>query len=135
MNKINPLYLVIFFMLVALLMIVSSRGVEQNIVRVAQESAVLEVEGKYISGLREQWKDAKKSKKRVERILSMPLFSPHIVSKNLSKGVYSMQLENLDVHAVDSFVNKMLSQSVEIKRLQIDRINDKNATVVMEFRI
>ena len=132
MNKINPLYVLAFFAFMAILMIVKSTSIQENIIEVAQKNALLESDGKYVSGLKSKWKDSKKSKKRVERVLFHSAFKDNIVSKNLTRGIYKIHLENLSVRTLDSFVNKMLGESVEIRSLQIDRMSDKNASLVME---
>ena len=135
MNKINPLYLLISLSVIALIMISLSLSTQTRLGEVAKESAILEVNGKYISSLKKRWKNPKKSKQSIERILSMRQFKENIVSKNFSKGIYKLELETLDVVRLDSFVNKILAQSVEIKSLQINRMSDKNASLTMECRI
>jgi len=132
MNKINPLYMLLFFTAIALLMMFQSASTQSAIIETSKQSALLEVDGKYVSALKGKWKDSKKSKKQLDRILSHAAFKNNIVSKNLSKGLYKVQLENLDVRSLDSFVNKVLGESLEIKSLQIDRMSDKNASLMLE---
>ncbi len=135
MNKINPLYLLGAFSFVAILMIVMSSKIQTNIIEASQQSAVLEVDGKYILGLKDKWKNTKLAKKRIDRILSHSSIKSHVDASSMSKGVYKIELSNMDVRSLDSFVNKMLNETVELKSLQIDRMSDKNASVVMECRI
>ena len=135
MNKINPLYMLVAFSAVAILMIVMSVSEQDAIIETSQSNAVLEVEGQYISGLKDKWKNAKLAKKRIDRILSHSSIKPHILDAKVSKGVYKIELGNVDVRALDSFVNKMLNETIELKSLQIDRMSDKNASVVMECKL
>ena len=57
MNKINPLYILAAFSLMALFMVYESGVMEKKIVRTAQENARMEMLGKKIASLKERWKD------------------------------------------------------------------------------
>lgn len=133
MNKINPLYMLAFFIFIALLSFVMSYNQKIEIAQMAQKNALLEQEGEKISALKSQWSDAKKSKKRIDKVLRR--YSDYIGEKGIKKGIYFMELNNLDKRHLDGFVNTMLNESVTLKRLSIARISDKNATVVMECRL
>ena len=135
MNKINPLYMLAFFALVSIVMMIKTASLQDEIIRTSQDNAHLEIQGQYISILKSKWKDSKKSKQRLERILSHSSIKGNVVSKNFKKGLYKVELTNLDVRSLDSFVNKLLGETLEIKSLQINRISDKNASVVVECLI
>lgn len=135
MNKINPLYALAFFIFMAILTFVMSHNQKEAIAQMAQKNALLEQEGKNIAALKSQWSDAKVSKKRIDKILLSTKYSPYVTDKGVKKRVYFMELSNLDKRHLDGFINAMLNESVSLKQLHIERISDKNATVVMECRL
>ncbi len=135
MNKINPLYLLLFFVLVVLLMIYKVSETETQINEVIRQNAHFESDGKEISGLKNRWKDSDAVVKRIDTILSLKNFSSQISKRDKTKTGYKIVLEGLDNVTLDAFTNKLLNESIAIKSIEIERISETNATISVECEL
>jgi Tfp pilus assembly protein PilN len=133
MNKINPLYLFAFLVLVVLFMVYQNSRMQSKIVLTAQKNIQLERTGKHIKTLKEQWKNPKKAQKRIDAILSQHIFKTKIVKKERKKEVYKIELKELTAAQLDSLVNKFLNEPLSVRKIKMTRNDDKNVSVYMEF--
>ena len=135
MNKINPLYLFAFLVLVALFMVYQNSRIESKIVLTAQKNAQLERTGKHIKMLKQQWKNPKKAQRRIETVLSQHMFKKNVVKKERKKEIYKIELKELTAVQLDKLINKLLNESLSIKKIKMTRNGDKNVSVYMEFNL
>ena len=135
MNKINPLYLLLFFALVALFMIYQTKRLESKTAVAVQHNTTLEKTGKQVHVLKEQWKDTKASQKRIDAILNQHQFKQKVVKKEKKKGVLHVQLDALSAAELDKLINKLFNESVSVKKVRMIRNADKNVTVSLEFNL
>ena len=49
--------------------------------------------------------------------------------------MYIIKLDNLDYRTLDSFINKILNESIIIKKLEIERFSENKASASMECAI
>ncbi len=132
MNKINPLYLLVFFLLALVLMVYKVGNTESKILSGTQHIAHYEADGKQIEQLKNRWKEASLMQKRVETLLSHKPFAPFVSQKESIKGGYLIKLEGVDNVTLDTFVNKLLNEAVALKSLEITRASETNASVAVE---
>jgi len=135
MNKINPLYFLLFFTLVALFMVYQTKRVESETATAIQHNTTLEKTGKHVHMLKERWKDSKASLKRINAILNQHQFKQKIVKKEKKKGIFYVQLDALSAAELDKLTNKLLNESVTLKKMSMIRNADKNVTVSLEFSL
>ncbi len=133
MNKIHPLYLFGFLVMIALFMVYQNSRIQTKIVLTAQKNAQLERTGKHIKQLKEQWKNPKKAQKRIDTVLSQQALKAKVVRKERKKEVYKIELKELAAAQLDRLVNKLLNESLNIKKIKMTRNDDKNVSVYMEF--
>jgi len=135
MNKISPLYLSVFLLLVALFMAYQNDHIESKIALTAQKSAQLERVGKHIKALKQQWKNPKKAQKRIDTILLQHAFKSHVIKKERKKGSYKIELKELTAVQLDKFINKLLNEPLSVKKVKMTRNSDKSVDVYMEFSL
>lgn len=135
MNKINPLYLLLFFVMVAALMIYKVSSTESKIAQVAQENAHAEADGKLIGQLKHRWKDSVGTQKRIDSILGLSHFNQNVTKRDKTKTGYKIVVEGLDNTTLDAFTNKLLNEAIAIKSLEIERFSESNATVSVECEL
>jgi hypothetical protein len=135
MNKIHPLYLFGFLVMIALFMVYQNGRIQTKIVSTAQKNAQLERTGKHIKELKEQWKNPKKAQKRIDTVLSQQVFRTKVVKKERKKEVYRIELKELTAAQLDRLINKLLNESLNIKKIRMTRNYDKNVSVYMEFTL
>ncbi len=135
MNKINPLYLLGFFVFVAIFMIYKTSSTQEKIIIVTQNSIQKEINGKEIALLKKRWKDKKAMIGRLNTILTHKKFANKITKKEKKRGAYLIELQNLDYRTLDSFVNKILNEAIVIKKMKIERFSESNASVALECKL
>ncbi len=135
MNKINPLYLFLFFAFVALFMAYQSSQTELKTAYAAQKNSQLERTGKQIMSLKDQWNNPQKAQKRIDSIISQRAFAKKITKKEHKKGKYRIEFKGLGAAQLDNLTTKLLNESLIINSLKIVRNNKKELIVVMEFAL
>ena len=70
MNKINPLYVLGFFVLVLIVMIVQNRSMQNKITEATQQVSVIKRVGQEIAFLKQHWKNPKQAKKNIDALLN-----------------------------------------------------------------
>jgi len=133
MNNINPLYLLLFFTSVALFMIYQTSNMEKKTAYVIQQNTTLEKSGQYVKTLKDRWKNPKESQKRIDAVLALREFKAKVTQKSYKKGIYHIELKELSSLQLDKFNNKILNESVSIKKMSLLRNADKTVTLIMEF--
>ncbi len=132
MNKINPLFLLGFFIFVAVLMIYKSNVTQSKIMIVNQNNIQAEADGKKIQLLKKRWKDQKAMKKRIDMLLSHKTYASKVIKKEKKRNSYVFRLEGLDYRLLDSFTNKLLNEAIVIKKMTIERSSQSNASLNVE---
>jgi len=132
MNKINPLYILVFFIFVAIFMIYKTGVTQTKIVDATHNNIQTEIDGKEILLLKKRWKDQKIMKKRLDRILSHKKFASKVIKKEKKRGTYFIELKALDHRSLDSFTNKILNEAIIIKKMKIERFSESNVSIFME---
>jgi hypothetical protein len=132
MSKINPLYLLGFFLFVAVLMIYKTGSTQEKINDLTASNVQIEADGKQIQLLKERWKDSKRMQKRIESILSHHTFKNNVIKKEKKKNRYIFQLHELDQRTLDAFTNKILNEPIIVKKMEIERFSDSNASISLE---
>ncbi len=132
MSKINPLYMLIFFILVLVLMVYKTSDMQNKIIDVTQKNVYIEADAKEIGLLKKRWKDQKLMLQRLKKILEHKTFASKVTKKEKKRNIYNIKLENLDYRALDSFVNKILNEPITVKKMIIERFSENKASVYLE---
>ena len=135
MNKINPFYILGFFVLMALLMMYENHHMEQKISAKAQANAATQILGKKVASLKSRWKNPKQAQKKIDAVLGLKQFSSKVRKRVKKSGVYKIEVAELNAREVDTLVTKLLNETVSVKSLKIVRNGDKNVTVDWEFAL
>ena len=133
MNKINPLYILGFFVLMAVLMMYENHRMEQKISAKAQQNAATQLLGKKVASLKARWKDPKAAQRKIDAVLGVKPFESKVTKRQKKNGTYKVRVAELDARAVDTLVTKLLNETVSVKSMKIVRNGDKNVTVDWEF--
>ncbi len=133
MNKINPLYMLIFFVVVAFLMVYKSMQTQDKIIQTARHNVQIEQDGSYIKSLKDRWKSPKESKKRLEKILSK--FTKVITSKEKKRGVYIIKADSLNDRNADKLINALLNEAITLKKMTLEHTSKTTVSMVMEVTL
>ncbi len=133
MNKINPLYILIFFVIVAFLMVYKSVQTQNKIVTIARHNVQIEQDGSYIKTLKDRWKNPKMSQKRLESVLSK--FPKEITSKEKKKGTYIIKAKTLNARSADKLMNALLNEAITFKKIKLEHTSKTTINMLLEVTL
>ncbi len=133
MSKINPIYILIFFTAIALLMMYKSSQMQDKISTQAQKNALTMQKGKSVAALQKSWGDQHDIKADIDKILSISALKRKLKSSSLKDGIYNIKLDSLKSRELDILTAKILNENIEIDSIKYRRNADKNVSVEMEF--
>ena len=133
MNKINPLYMLVFFVVVAFLMVYKSIQVQNKIVQTARHNVQTEYDGSYIKSLKDRWKNPKEMQKRLDKVLSR--FTKQVTSKEKKRSIYIIKANVLNGQSADKFVNALLNEAITLKKITLERTSKTTMSMIMEVAL
>ncbi len=133
MSKMNPLYMFIFFVIVAFLMVYKSVQTQNKIVTTARHNIQIEQDGSYIKALKDRWKNPKESQKRLENVLSK--FTKEITSKEKKKGVYIIKSKILNSRSADKLINALLNEAITFKKIKLEHTSKTTINMLIEVTL
>ncbi len=135
MNKINPLYILGFFVLVLILTVVQNYSIQNKIAEAAEVVSSIKENGQKISTLKKHWKNSKQTLQHIEALLNQSPFKNKVVKKERKAGHYKVALHNLDAPLLDRFLGKILNEYVVLKKITIDRVSSTDISVALEIEL
>ncbi len=133
MNKINPIYILLFFISITLFMMYQSSSMQDKISEQEQKNSTILQSGKQLKVLQERWGDSQSAKRDIDKVLELKQLSKKLKSATLDDGIYTIKLDALTAREVDTLTSKLLNLSVEIESINYKRDSDKSVSVEMEF--
>jgi predicted Zn-dependent peptidase len=125
--------MLIFFVIVAFLMVYKSVQMQNKIVQTARHNVQLEHDGSYIKSLKDRWKNPKETKKRLNKILSK--FKKQITSQEKKRGVYIIRAKSLNDQSADRLINALLNEAVTLKKITLEHTSKTTISMVMEVAL
>jgi hypothetical protein len=135
MNKINPLYILGFFVFVLLLMIYQNVKMQNKIVTATQQVSVIKQVGQEIASLKQHWKNPTQAKKNIDALLNNRVFKTHVSKKEKKSNTYKIELKDIDAATLDKFMSKILNEYVILKKIKIERLAEKKIKIAMELEL
>jgi hypothetical protein len=135
MNKINPLYILGFFIFVLFLMIYQNVKMQDKIVTATQQVSVVTQVGQEIASLKKHWKNPIQAKKNIDSILNNRAFKTHVSKKEKKSNTYKIELKDVNVATLDKFMSKILNEYVILKKIKIERLAEDKIKIAMELEL
>ena len=135
MNKINPLYILGFFVLVLILTVIQNYSIQNKIAEAAQLVSTIKQNGQEISTLKKHWKNSKQTVQHIEALLNQNPFKSKVIKKERKASLYKIALHHLDAPLLDRFLGKILNEYVVLKKLTIDRASSTDISITLEIEL
>lgn len=119
--------------LLALIMFYLTVRTEHRIDAASAENVKMEQLGKSISQMKTAWDDSKRTRQRIDRLFSSPIFKPYVTKTETSRDGYKATLKSIPAGMADRMTGKMLNESLAIKQLDFTRNSDENISMTVEF--
>jgi len=134
MNRLNPLYIGLFLLLLLVFSIMQLIDVKKEL---HKEKNLYEKTLKIsldTSALKKAFANKTKEKKEILRILSHPILKSANITKEVTSSDIHISAKNMDINALNFFMGKILNATFNITMLQIKKINENKATLEVKIK-
>jgi len=133
MNKINPIHIIAFIIVLALFFIFklsNAKNELSDIKKDYKENLKLATE---IDSLANAYNNETKIKIKINSILKHSLLKKSIIKKDVKNSKIILKCEKIDKAGLNYLMGKLLNNSFNITKLKIKNINDKKASLLVEI--
>ena len=134
MNRMNPLYIVAFFVIILLFALLQLSNAKRELVSsklTYKETLALSTK---LVALRTTYSDKVKVKKSLNKILSQSSLRQANISKKITSSSVMISSESMQLNALNSLMSKVLKGSYQISKLSIKRLDDEKASFKMVIK-
>jgi len=133
-NRIDPLYIVLFLSLVLVLSIfqLSSAKDELNVITTDYKNTQKLVSK--LGGLKSTYADKSSIKKSLSRILKLSLIRSAKIIQNTKKNSVILSSKSIDKKALNLLMGKLLNGVYQINSFKIKKLNEFNVSFEIEIK-
>lgn len=134
MSRINPIYisvLLIFALVLALFKLDDSKDELENSKNTYLKTEKLSLE---LSTLREIYGDKVKIKQSLEQILRQPALSTSSLKHSFKNSSFECSSESMNLSSINMLMSQILNKSYNITSLEIKKLSDTRASLMMEIK-
>ncbi|MEA3513309.1 MAG: hypothetical protein U9R37_06880 [Campylobacterota bacterium] len=128
MKKIDPLYILLLSFAILIVSIISLSDSKQELFNTQNEYKEFVKLSSQYSGLKNSWQ-SKNIDKKIEKVLKQSNIKKYDLSK--TKNSIKIVVDDEPLNKLDKFINKILNDSFEIKKLDI---SDKKIELEVGYR-
>lgn len=133
MNRINPLFIVAFIIVVLIMGIFKLDDTKNELKELKESYKEAEALSIELSALKSQYKNKSKIKVSLRNILKNPTLSSSIKYK-FKKSSLLINSKSIDLSTLNFLMSKILNSTYQINTLNIKRLDDKKASFKMEIK-
>jgi len=134
MNRINPIYILAFLLVVFLILIYKLDNAKNNLEETQASFKSTENLAIKLSSLKNTYANKQNIKKSLQKILKhSSLKSANIVTKFRSTSLL-ITAKNIDKNSLNQLISKLINKSFIINKLKIRKINSSSAELSMEIK-
>ncbi len=132
MNKINPLYVGIFLIVVFIVVSLSLKSSKEEL----QETKLLLQETRELAIEVSEYKKiyAKKSKKSLEKIVKLGILKSANLEIKKSKKSMSIFSKSMDKNALNYLMGKLLNSAYNIESLRVKKLSNEKVSLYVEIK-
>lgn len=133
MNRINPLHIGIFLLVVLMFFALKLSSAKSELAETKVSYAETIALSKRLSGLKEVYEDKEKVKSALKRILEQPSLKSAKIEQEMKKTGLALSSQLMDADALNSLMSKLLNGSYNISALKIKKLSPTNVSFYMEI--
>ena len=134
MNRINPLTIGALLLVLLLVLFVKLSGLKSELKEITQSYKASEVLAQDLAALKNIYKNKKKTKTALYRILSQGSLKATKIKKEETKNGVKLSASKMNSKALNSLMSKILNGSYRISSLNIKRLNATQVSFSMEIK-
>ena len=129
MNRINPLYIILFLLLLLFLLVYKNASIKSKIQNQQKLNSKILSQAKEIDSLKRAFKNRKRDKTTFKSILSHPHIKRFVTQQSITDKKLSAKLDNLNKRAFDALSSKLFNSTLKIDSFSFKRLNEHNISV------
>ena len=134
MNRINPLYIGAFLVVLLILSIYSLGSAKQSLKESKESFKETQKLANELSGLKKAYASKKASEKKIKRLLSHSQLGEASLRAEYKKSGVKLRSESMDKKALDFLMAKLLNSSYDIRQIKIKRLSEQKASLELEIK-
>ena len=131
--KFNPLYILGLLLVVLIFAVYKTQNKEEQIRQANLQLQTLTSKAKELEALKQSWEDRGEALKKIRAALSHPVLRDVTINEQQKKSAYVLEFPNLNKQELNHVSSKLLNETLVIKRFELERLDDANATLAMEI--
>jgi predicted nucleic acid-binding Zn-ribbon protein len=133
-NRVNPLY-VGAFLLVLLVLAIYSLNSAKNSLRESKESFKTTQKIAYeLSGLKKAYSEKKSKLRDMKRLLAQNVLKPAAIDAKFKNSGVSINSKSISKNALDFLMSKLLNSTYDIRKMRIKRLSDEKAELDLDIK-
>ena len=121
MNKINPLYILALFLTLFIISIFLLNQKKYEHKDVVGEYAKIKVLSNEFKDYKDIWFKKESLENTINKLINNSIFKKEKILKVKIKNGYKIKIESANQKTLDSFLNKLLNERVQINKLEIEK--------------
>lgn len=131
--KVNPLFILLLLVIIFGLVLYKNVTMEKKMAGAASYIKQVEKKAITISSMKNSWQNPKISQQKVQSILRHPFLGKAEVTQEVRQGRLIATVKKANKQALDTLCNKILNETLTIKKFTILRQSDQMADVELEI--
>jgi biopolymer transport protein ExbB/TolQ len=134
MNRINPLYIGVFLLVVLIMSIYSLNSAKQSLRESKKSFKETQKVADQLSGLKKAYADEKSNQTGIKRLLLHSSLKSSVIKADYKKSGVKILSEDMDKKALDFLMGKLLNSTYDIRKMKIKRLSDEKAELELEIK-
>ncbi len=121
MNRLNPLYIILFFITIVFLSFYSILNEKNTYYKKIEETKELESKALEFKNLLNSWTSERYVNNILDEILKSQSFTKEQISRSSTKEFIKIKIDSANPEFLDIFLNKGLNKQLIIKKMHLDK--------------
>ncbi|XOB63361.1 hypothetical protein ACMC56_06020 [Campylobacterota bacterium DY0563] len=121
MNKINPIYILAFVVVVFFISISTLNNKENEFKNLKKEITDLDTKGKIFSEYKNNWFNKNTVINKIDKIVKNAAYKNEKILKTQTKNVVRIKFESNNTKLLNSFLNRVLNEKFLLKKIDIEK--------------
>ncbi|DAB29472.1 MAG TPA: hypothetical protein CFH84_09285 [Sulfurimonas sp. UBA12504] len=134
MNRLNPLYIGVGLVLLALLLLLKLSSAKEELLLAKADYKETSLTLGEISSLSSAYMSKDEVKKSLQRILSQPSLKSANIEQNIKNNTFFLHSSSMDKEALSSLMGKLLNGAYNIGAFEIKKLSENKASLEVEIK-
>lgn len=120
MNRLNPLYIILLFVIITFLSFYTSSNEKKSYIEKLDEIKVVQTKAFEFKSLASTWTNEKYINNTLDEILKSQIFVNQQITRTATKEAIKIKIQSVNPQVLDAFLNKTLNKQLIIKKIELD---------------